>query len=153
MTTSVEVRGEIVTKLRRDLVGPSPGADEADIAAETLEAVPSRWYLAGFLAPEQALPANDAAEDEERETDAEAQEDMLGAAEAGGAARADGDPPPEAPTTARRLTPPSIALTVLVPDHVREIKAQVSWGDYRTEPPLPKEILVPSDDEEKESGK
>jgi hypothetical protein len=42
MTTSVEVRGEIVTKLRRDLVGPSPGAADADIAIETLEAVPSR---------------------------------------------------------------------------------------------------------------
>jgi hypothetical protein len=81
MTTPVEVRGEIVTKLRRDLVGPSPGPEDADIATETLDAVPSRWYLAGFLAPEQALRANDAAEDEERETDAEAQDDMLGAAE------------------------------------------------------------------------
>lgn len=153
MTTSVEVRHGIVEKLRRDLIGPSPGPEDADIANETLEAVPSRWYLAGFLAPEQPTRASDAAEDEERETDAEAQDDMLGAAEAGGAARADDDPPPEAPTTPRRFTPSSIALTVLVPDHVREIEAQVSWGDYRTEPPLPKEILVPSEDEENEDGK
>jgi hypothetical protein len=153
MTTSVEVRGEIVGKLRRDLIGPAPIPDNADLASEVLKEWPSRWYLAGFIAPEEALRASDAAEDEERETEAEAQDDIAGAAEGGSAARADDDPPPEAPTTPRRFTPSSIALTVLVPEHVTEIEAQVSWGDYRTEPPLPKEILVPKDDGEEDGKK
>lgn len=153
MTTSVEVRDEIVTKLRRDLIGPSPHPKDADIATEALKQWPSRWYLAGYLAPEEALRDDDTAEDEERETDAEAEDDELGATEAGGAGRADDDPPPEAPTTPRRFAQSSIALTVLVPEDVTEIEAVVTWGDYRTDPPLPKEILAPPEDETEEGKK
>ena len=60
---------------------------------------------------------------------------------AGGAAG--DDEPPEAPSAKRRFLPSSIGLTVLLPPDVTEIEARVSWGDYRTEPPLP-EDLVPS---------
>ena len=48
---------------------------------------------------------------------------------------------PDSPVTARRFLPSSIGLTVLLPVDVNEIDAVVSWGDYRTEPPLPESIL------------
>jgi hypothetical protein len=46
-----DVRASIVDKFRRDLIGPSPRQEDADLAAERLKENPSRWYLAGFLAP------------------------------------------------------------------------------------------------------
>src|SRR6516165_2403435 len=57
---------------------------------------------------------------------------------------------PDAPNTKRRFLPSSIGITVLLPPDISEIEAHVSWGDYRTEPPLPEEILAP--DDPKESG-
>lgn len=55
------VRRRIVDLLRRDLIGPTPGAEDADLAREILDKNenPSRWYLTGFLAP-----ALDGAEEE-----------------------------------------------------------------------------------------
>ena len=53
---------------------------------------------------------------------------------------------PEAPVTRRRIQPSSIGLTVLLPAGVKEIEAVITWGDYRTEPPLPEELLTPPDD-------
>lgn len=46
---AVAIRGRLVDTLRRDLIGPRP--QDADIARELLKSNPSRWYLAGFLAP------------------------------------------------------------------------------------------------------
>lgn len=43
------VRGRLVETLRRDLIGPDPR--DNDLADETLETNPSRWYLTGFLVP------------------------------------------------------------------------------------------------------
>jgi hypothetical protein len=53
---------------------------------------------------------------------------------------------PEAPVTRHRFHPSSIGLTVLLPPSVHEVEAVVTWGDYRTEPPLPPELLTPPDD-------
>lgn len=47
--SAADVRARIVNTLRRDLIGPGP--DDADLARERLKDNPSRWYLAGFLAP------------------------------------------------------------------------------------------------------
>ncbi|WP_200913197.1 hypothetical protein [Sphingomonas sp. Leaf10] len=46
------VRAELVRRLRRNLIGPCE-PDDADLAAERLPPGenPSRWYLAGFIAP------------------------------------------------------------------------------------------------------
>jgi hypothetical protein len=141
--TSEEVRASIVREFRRDLVGPGPGPDDADLAHERLNEAPSRWYLTGFIAP-----ASDAPEVEEddpavqEEMDLETEEPQN--AGAGGAA---GDQDlPEAPVVRRRNQPSSIGLTVLVPVDVQEIEAIITWGDYRTEPPLPPELLTPTED-------
>ncbi|MGO8975284.1 MAG: DISARM system helicase DrmA [Steroidobacteraceae bacterium] len=151
---SVDVRSSIVEAFRRDLVGPAP--QDADLARERLSENPSRWYLTGFLAPADDPLAQEGArgtEDdpstqEEMETDVEEPDDV----DAGGAA---GDAEaPEAPNTKRRFLPSSIGLTVLLPPDVKEIEARISWGDYRTEPPLSEDILVADEGSEKdEEGK
>ena len=43
------IRGRLVDVLRRDLIGPNPS--DVDLHDERLTDNPSRWYLAGFLAP------------------------------------------------------------------------------------------------------
>ena len=149
-TSSVEIRGRLVDVFRRDLIGPLPERvcpGDADLQRERLSDSendrPSRWYLAGFLAP-----ADDAAGMEAEETE---QPDLVAVEEAeidvsesdgDGAGGAAGDQDqPEAPNTARRFLPSSIGLTVLLPPDVTELEALIAWGDYRTEPPLPESIL------------
>ncbi|HEY8124532.1 MAG TPA: DISARM system helicase DrmA [Methylocystis sp.] len=145
MTTSVDVRTHIVKTFRRDLVGPGP--NDADLARERLNENPSRWYLSGFLAPADdplVLDSPNAAED-----DPAAQEELeieAGEADGEGAGGAAGDQEtPETPSTSRRFLPSSIGLTVLLGPDVTEIEAKISWGDYRTEPPLPEGILTGED--------
>jgi hypothetical protein len=49
--TSPEVRSQLVESLRLDLVGPWPGhAFERELLPEN----PTRWYLTGYLVPEDA---------------------------------------------------------------------------------------------------
>ena len=136
MTNSVDIRAHIVDVFRRDLIGP--GAQDADLANERLNESPSRWYLTGFLAPaEDAL----ALEGDDDESDPSAQEEMeidVEEPDADGAGGAAGDnEEPEAPNARRRFLPSSVGLTVLLDPDVTEIEARISWGDYRTEPPLP----------------
>src|SRR5271157_3293750 len=47
--SAVSIRERLVDVLRRDLIGPGP--NDADLFDERLKDTPSRWYLAGFLAP------------------------------------------------------------------------------------------------------
>ena len=151
---SLDVRSSIVNTFRRDLVGPGP--QDADLARERLSDNPSRWYLTGFLAPAQDPLAQDgpqASEDdpsvpEENETGVEEP------AEEGAGGAAGDDAPPEAPSAKRRFLPSSIGLTVLLPPDVTQIEARVSWGDYRTEPPLSADLFLPDEGEETgEDGK
>jgi hypothetical protein len=142
---SLDVRSSIVTAFRRDLVGPGP--EDRDIANERLKENPSRWYLTGFIAPADDPLAQDGAQSveddpsvqEEMETDVEEPAD-----EGAGGAAGD-DEPPETPSIKRRFLPSSIGLTVLLPPDVSEIDAHVSWGDYRTEPPLSEHLFLPED--------
>ena len=142
MTNSVDVRAHIVDVFRRDLIGPGP--QDADLANERLNESPARWYLAGFLAPAEDPLALDGDDDE---SDPSAQEEMeLDVEEpdadgVGGAATDNEEP--EAPNARRRFLPSSVGLTVLLDPDVTSIEAHVSWGDYRTEPPLPEAILLP----------
>jgi hypothetical protein len=124
----VEARASIVDIFRRDLVGPGP--QDADLAKERLNENPSRWYLAGFLAPaDDPLGQNgpetgeeDASAQEEMETDVQESADVG----AGGAAG--DDAAPETPSAKRRFLPSSIGLTVLLPPEITEIEARVCWG-------------------------
>lgn len=142
MTTSVDIRAQIVNAFRRDLIGP--GAQDADLATERLNESPSRWYLTGFLAPAEDPLGLEGVDDE---SDPSAQEEMeidVEEPDADGAGGAAGDnEEPEAPNARRRFLPSSIGLTVLLDPDVTEIEARISWGDYQTEPRLPEDILLP----------
>ena len=142
MTSSVDIRANLVELFRRDLIGPGP--QDADLATERLNESPSRWYLTGFLAPaEDPLGL----EGEDENDDPSAQEEMeidVEEADTDGAGGAAGDnEEPEAPNTKRRFLPSSIGLTVLVSPEIREIDVSIFWGDYRTEPALPETVLLP----------
>ncbi|MGH7086930.1 MAG: hypothetical protein ACREFN_18300, partial [Acetobacteraceae bacterium] len=142
MTSSVDTRAHLVALFRRDLIGP--GLQDADLATERLNESPSRWYLTGFLAPsEDPLGL----EGKDGDDDPSAQEEMeIGVEESDtdGAGGAVGDnQEPETPNARRRFLPSSVGLTVLLSPDVKEIEARVSWGDYRTEPPLPEAVLLP----------
>lgn len=141
--TSTEVRTRLLRTLRRDLIGPGVGADDADLARELLAERPSRWYLTGFIAPEEgnAMPQGDrVAEqgllDDAMEAEGEPPPDPV----LGGTAEDNTEPDPG--VGSRRMQPTSLGLTVLLRPDVREIEAVVTWGDYQTEPPLPPQVLT-----------
>ena len=104
MTSSVDIRANLVELFRRDLIGPGP--QDADLATERLNESPSRWYLTGFLAPaEDPLGL----EGEDENDDPSAQEEMeidVEEADTDGAGGAAGDnEEPEAPNTKRGSFP------------------------------------------------
>jgi hypothetical protein len=144
---SLDVRASLVDIFRRDLVGPGPDDADRDLATERLKENPSRWYLTGFLAPaEDPLTQGDTSETEEDPSTQEEMEIEIEEPADEGAGGAAGDAePPEAPNAKRRFLPSSIGLTVLLPPDVTEIETRVCWGDYRTEPPLPEQILLPEE--------
>ena len=144
MTTPLEVRARIVEAFRRDLVGPGPGPEDADIAGERLNENPSRWYLAGFLAPADDELALDGVEGAEATAEAEELEIEVEEPDADGASGAAADAEePDAPNARRRFLPSSVGVTVLLDPAVTEIEVEVSWGDYRTEPPMDEALLRP----------
>lgn len=151
MKTSEEVRAQIVNVFRRDLIGPAQ--QDADLATERLNENPSRWYLAGFIAPADDPLGQEGDHDD---VDPSAQEEMeldVEEPDADGSNGAgDDSEEPEAPVTRRRFLPSSIGLTVLLDPDVTQIEARVSWGDYRTEPRLPEEVLLPEPKAEEVDG-
>ena len=118
----VEVRSQLVDALRLDLVGPENGSD---LEAEVLTQAPSRWYLAGFLVPLEADPAQKIDETSQDEFDFEGGDSDPG----------DDDTIPEAPASRRAFFPSSIGLSLLVAESTRRLKVMVQWGDYRAETP------------------
>lgn len=131
------VRRRIVDLLRRDLIGPAPSPEDADLAQEVLSENPSRWYLTGFLAP--ALDGEDEGLGEEGDP---ATADDEGADPETGPARAADDSPPDEPSARPRRLPSSLGLTVLLDAAVEQVEVRLTWGDYVTEPPLPEAVLT-----------
>jgi len=138
ITSSVNIRARIVDVFRRDLIGPLPERvcpSDADLQRERLSDSendrPSRWYLAGFLAPADDAAGMEAEEIEQPELVAveEAEIDVSESDGDGAGGPAGDQDQPEAPNTARRFLPSSIGLTVLLPLDVNEIEALVTWAD------------------------
>lgn len=124
MTTSAEVRSQLVDALRLDLVGPGKGHE---LENEMLPAPPSRWgYLTGFLVPHEA------AEDVRGDETAEEQMEIAGIAE-----NTDDDAPTEQASKRKAFFPSSIGISTLIRESTRTIHVRVEWGDYKevvTEP-------------------
>jgi hypothetical protein len=141
MTTSAEVRDRLVTKLRRDLFGPHPDVD-LDLAREVLPEKPSRWYVGGFIVP--AYDGTRPKAEDAEEAAEQAEDQLLGNETLDSAIEIDADEQeaPEQPPKDRFL-PSSTGLTVVLPEDVGEIELRATWGDYKIEPPLPDELLLP----------
>lgn len=133
--TSLAVRETILTKLRRDLIGPNPGPEDADLAEEILPEEPSKWYLTGWIAPTQ----DGTSPLDEDDVDAPAEETLAGL---------------EAPSTApddegtaqdhsarKRFLPTSLGLSLALPIAATEVTVHLDWGDYIAEPMPPDSIL------------
>jgi hypothetical protein len=138
-TSAVVVRARLVDTLRRDLVGPGP--QDADLAKERLKDNPSRWYLAGFLAPALDGVADKGTDILEDEGDPLVGNDEASDPESGGGRAAD-DAPDDEPSARKSRVPSSCGLTVLVDASVRDVEVTLSWGDYVTIPPLPEEVFT-----------
>ena len=119
--TSLEVRTELVEALRLDLVGPWPGHRFEE---ELLKESPSRWYLTGYLIPEQAPEA--------QKFDPSSTEQLEGGGDSSG-----GDDDSSAPekVSQKSFLPSSLGLSVLVAPGTAAIQAAVTWGDYHWEDP------------------
>ena len=127
---SPEIRARLVEAMKLDLVGPWPGhAFEHELLPEN----PTRWYLTGYLVPEDA-PV-------EHKSDAESDDGLDAAGEGGGA---DDGAVPEKPA-GPSLLPSSMGVSVLVPSGVTQLRAEVSWGDYLWEDPTA-ETAEPADE-------
>jgi hypothetical protein len=138
-TSAVAIRGRLVDTLRRDLIGPGPG--DADLAHERLRNNPSRWYLAGFLAP--ALDGiSEGTEGVEDEGDPLLSDEASDPETGTGGGRAADDTADDEPSARKSRVPSSCGLTVLVDASVHEVEAKLSWGDYVTVPPLPDEVFI-----------
>src|SRR5712671_2411305 len=138
-TTAAAIRGRLVDTLRRDLIGPGP--DDADLADERLRNNPSRWYLAGFLAPAlDGIP--EGTESLEDEGDPLLSDEASDPETGTGGGRAADDAPDDEPSARKSRVPSSCGLTVLVDASVHDVEVTLIWGDYVTVPPLPDEVFV-----------
>ena len=138
-TSAAAIRGRLVDTLRRDLIGPGP--DDADLARERLKDNPSRWYLAGFLAPAlDGIP--EGTESLEDEGDPHFSDEPSDPETGTGGGRAADDAPDDEPSARKSRVPSSCGLTVLVDASVQEVEVTLSWGDYVTVPPLPDEVFI-----------
>jgi Helicase conserved C-terminal domain len=114
---SVEVRDKLVEVLRLDLAGPEPG-DEHE--TEVLPTPPSRWYLTGFLVPFEARES-------QRDETADDQLDLIPPKNRGG----DDENTPESASARRAPFPSSMGMSILVSPEAKQIRAKVTWGDYK----------------------
>lgn len=120
MTTSKDVRAQLIEALRLDLIGPSTGhPPHARYAEERLAIAPSKWYLTGFLVPYEA-PASQRADDDA--------DDLLDAP--GRKFESDDDNPPEAAPAQKAFFPSSMGLSVLVSAETRRLQVKLAWADY-----------------------
>jgi hypothetical protein len=116
--TSQQVRSQLVETVALDLVGP-PNDPGHPYAHELLPQSPQRWYLTGYLVPNESV----------QETKDEGQDDLFG--ETTGAGGDDNDEPDKE----ARLSylPSSVGLTCLVPPVSSSVEVVVRWGDYHLE--------------------
>lgn len=114
-------RTHLIRALEADLIGPfrrglsNPDGTDSAEDAEELNLPPSRWYLTGFLAPDEGREEEPDANEELAVGDDETEEDTGGAS-----------PDPKK----KNFMPASMGLTVFVPKGVTKIRALVRYATY-----------------------
>lgn len=121
-SSSTEARDHLIAALEADFVGPfTPEPADGGRSAESLPLPPSRWYLTGFLAPQEGRDPEDPTDEDELGAGDEEDD----AAEVAGA-----EPEPKRPN---RL-PASMGLSVLLPPAgPNVVTATVAYSDYVAE--------------------
>jgi hypothetical protein len=142
---SAQVRGQLVTSLELELIGPTQRVLKALAAAgqglerEALDRLPSSWYITGFLVPtttDLSLRCDDTADDDLAGVDGVDQRRprIKDKAYKAGGAGDDGGPSDGGPAKPQFL-PSSIGISVFLPPG-GELELIARWGDYTrvTEP-------------------
>ena len=137
-TDSAQVRGQLVTALELELIGPTQrvlqalGADGEGLETEALDRLPSSWYPTGFLVPTEtdlSLKCDDTADDDFAAADGvdlrkpkkANSEYKPGSGDDGGSS--------ESGPTKPQLFPSSIGVSVLLPPG-GDLQLIARWGDY-----------------------
>ena len=118
---TAEVRSGLIDALNLDLIGPTRRISRKygrEYEEEILPIAPTKWYLTGFLAPQNAAP-NERYDESEVETLDEVSE------------QAANETQNKENITIKSYFPSSIGLSVLVPKETTELIAEISWGKYR----------------------
>jgi hypothetical protein len=143
--SSPAARGHLVQALEADLVGPFQ-PDQAETFEEVLSLPPSRWYLTGFLAPEEGREAEPegkaAAEGLDTRLDPTPDDEFASAPDdTGEEAEAGAEPEPKQ----KNRLPASMGMTVLLPEGSEKdvVRATVSFADY-----VPEEVPEAGDEAE-----
>ncbi|ELR96530.1 DISARM system helicase DrmA [Gloeocapsa sp. PCC 73106] len=131
MTTSADVRLQLVEALQNDLVGPGP--NDRQYAREKLTQSPSKWYLTGFLAPFGIHPDLKSDDTVSEQIDVQTSK-VLG----------EDNFIPETTAVKKAPFPSSMGLSFLISETVTAMEAEISWGDYF-------QAELKDDDEGKES--
>jgi hypothetical protein len=126
MAPSTSTRDHLVSALKADLVGPfAAGKPDEDTAQEVLKLPPSRWYLTGFLAPEEGRSQ----EDPDARHDPEA-EDSLGAGNDEDEEETQGSEPE---SKRKNYLPASMGMSVFLPADCKQITVTVRFAEYLKE--------------------
>jgi hypothetical protein len=136
---SAQVRGQLLTSLELDLIGPTQrvlnalAAEGQGLETERLDRLPSSWYITGFLVPantDLSLRRDDTADDDDGGVDGLDQRKprSAGTAYKPGGAGDDGGPS-EAGPAKPQLLPSSIGASVFLPPG-GELQLIARWGDY-----------------------
>jgi len=118
MSQATDVRDHLVRALEADLVGPFAGWDVSETAMELLPLPPARWYLTGFLAPQEGRNTEDPTSEEELGAGSDEDEEESAGQE------------PEAKQ--KNFFPASIGMSLLLPPAGagETIRARVSFAEY-----------------------
>ena len=135
---SAQVRGQLVTSLELELIGPTQrvlkalAADGQGLEREALDRLPSSWYITGFLVPtttDLSLRCDDTADDDLAGVDGVDQRRPRSKDKAykSGGAGDDGGPSDGGPAKPQFL-PSSIGVSVFLPPG-GELELIARWGD------------------------
>jgi len=131
MASSAEIRQQLVTALRRDLIGPE--RHERERSEERLAQPPSVWYTTGFLVPHlfQQEADRPAQPDAASFADLAGEEPSLEAAHRLEKSESDDDASDslDQASVRRSWFPSSLGLSFIL-EQGSELEVTASWGDY-----------------------